>query len=111
MLIISLLALKLAYLEGSINCLQKVDLCSSINLTQIEQILRLIHTQISLRFLLTVMQYRLFGFQNFDENTFGLFAKHRLGKVGILESGDVQLVLKAYVRRATAVKKQSLIRK
>ena len=34
-----------------------------------------------LRILSTVMHYRLFGFENFDENTSEIFTRHDLGKV------------------------------
>ena len=34
-----------------------------------------------LRILSTVMHYKLFGFENFDENTFELFTKHSLEKL------------------------------
>ena len=38
-----------------------------------------------LRILSTVMQHRLFCFENFHENTFGFFTKHGLRKTNLVQ--------------------------
>ena len=66
--------------ESSINCFLKVKLCSSINLTKIEQIFRLIHTLT--RILSTVMPYlSCFVLKKLDENGSGVSIKHGLKKI------------------------------